>query len=305
MRVVFVGRNRVPWRCQVLYIVTFGIWRRLWLYRVSREIDGHDALGTNHRLEAALLCLPIVGPSIVAARVATRARAMLTGSPVAFGHGGAVYLATWVPIVGNLFYIGWVQSRLNRFWAHESAHPEHGVDIDLKLDDDPLFVAELGAAVRPSYFPGSRFDRKRDERRAALQRRAQAWDEVRRERSAVRSAGGSTPVLPWRRLNLPPTRMLHITCGRCEAKFDVTQDPFQDTPILCPKCGLNEVMPSLHSDPLQRPDQGAIATLRIDCPQCKVRFSTVRNLHGPTPIVCPSCGRKDVMHARIDSALSR
>ena len=295
MRVVFVGRDRVVWRQVVLSLLTLGIYRRVWLYRVNKELDGHEALGLKHPLNALLLCLPILGPAFVAYQTAHRAAPMLLGGDVRYGKPTLVWLSVLVPVLGNLVYMGWTQSRLNRFWAHERAHPEHGVEIDVRLDDDPAFLIEMGKAVRESYHPGSRFDQRKLARREAFERRRESYDSIRQERAAVRAAGGSTPLLPWMRPRLPEARILHVTCGRCETRFDVTQDPLVDTPVVCPSCKLTEVLPSLRGDPLRGTEQAAVPTLKARCPVCKTEFTGVRNLHGPTVLHCPKCGREDVL----------
>ncbi len=296
MRVVFVGQTRTVWKALILYLVTFGIWRRVWLYRVNKELDGHEALGLRHTLNVVLLCLPVIGPSIVTAQTAVRTGRMLSGSGIPYGMPWLVYLATWVPIAGNLFFISWEQGRLNRFWAQERQHPEHGIEVDVQLDNDPAFLIELGRAVKESYHPGSRFDQNKLKRRESWQRRAQAMGDIRQERAAVRAAGGSTPVLPFLRPRLPELRLLKITCGRCATPFEVTQDPMYDTPLVCPKCGLDEVLPALRGDPL-RPQSAAVPVLKATCPQCKTKFTGVRSLVGPTRLTCPQCGRAETLPA--------
>lgn len=297
MRVVFVGQTRTIWKALVLYLVTFGIWRRVWLYRVNKELDGHEALGLNHRFHVVLLCLPLIGPTIVTAQTAGRTGRMLTGSGIPYGIPAVVYLATWIPLLGNLFFIAWQQTRLNRFWAHERAHPEHGIEVDVKLDDDPAFLVELAQAVKDSYHPGSRFDSGKAARREAMQRRMQSLAEIRQERAAVRAAGGSTPVLPFLRPKLPSLRVLKVTCGRCAVAFEVAQDPLHDTPLVCPSCGLQEVLPALRSDALRKPETAAVPVLKVKCPQCKTAFTGVRNLRGPTRLTCPKCGRAETLAA--------
>lgn len=297
MRVVFLGQDRRVWKGLLLYLITFGIWRRVWLYRVNKELDGHDALGLRHGLTVFLLCLPVLGPTIVTAQTAGRTHRMLTGSPVSYGPPVLVYLATWVPILGNLVFIAWQQSRLNRFWAHERAHPEHGVEIDVRLEDDPAFLVELAQAVRDSYHPGSRFDARKNARRERMARRVAAYASIRQERAAVRAAGGSTPVLPFLRPRLPDVRQLNVTCGRCQTRFAVTQDPLRDTPLVCPKCGLNEVLPAVGSDPLRQRESAAVPVLRATCPSCKASFTGVRALKGPTLLTCPQCGRAETLPA--------
>jgi hypothetical protein len=106
VRVVFVGRDRVVWRQVVLSLLTFGIYRRVWLHRVNKEVDGHEALGLNHPLNAVLLCLPILGPIVVAYQTAGRVGPMVGLGGVRYGKPGLVWASTLVPIVGNLFYAG-------------------------------------------------------------------------------------------------------------------------------------------------------------------------------------------------------
>ncbi|HUR61571.1 MAG TPA: hypothetical protein VM286_04325 [Candidatus Thermoplasmatota archaeon] len=297
MQVVFVGRNRVVWRRLLLYVVTLGISRRIWLYRVNKELDGHEALALRHGLNLFLLCLPLVGPSIVTFQTARRTRAMLAGSGIPYGDPTLVWAATLVPILGNLFFIAWEQTRLNRFWVQERGNTAHGIEVDLDLSKDPGFVVELGRALRESYYAGSRFDVRKNARKARWQARTANVKLARQERVAVRAAGGSTPVLPWRRPERPALRLLHITCGRCAHAFDVTQDPTVETPVVCPNCELTEVLPSLRADPLAKPQAAQVAAVKVQCPQCETRFSVVRNLAGPTPLACPSCGRADELPA--------
>jgi predicted nucleic acid-binding Zn ribbon protein len=297
VRVVFVGRNRVIWRRLLLYVVTLGISRRVWLYRINKELDGHEALALRHGLNLFLLCLPVVGPTVVTFQTARRTRLMLAGSGIPYGPAPLVWAATLVPILGNLFFIAWEQSRLNRFWAQERGSTAHGIEVDIDLSQDPGFVVELGRAMRESYYAASRFDTRKNARRARWQARAERLRTARAARLAVREAGGSTPVLPWLHPKRPALRVLHITCGRCQAAFDVNQDPTVDTPVVCPNCGLTEVLPSLRADPLALRQPATIPTLKVACPQCGTKFQVVRNLHGPTPIKCPACGRADELPA--------
>ncbi len=297
MRVVFVGRQRVVWKRLLLYLATFGITRRVWLYRIEKELDGHQALALRHKLNVALLCLPILGPSFVTARAAKHTGTMLKGSGFAYGPWFLVYMATWVPILGNLFFIGWTQDRLNKFWVEERKHPEHGVEIDLDLSDDPKFLVELQEALKDSMEAGSRFDRAKARRRERIQGVRARWDAVQEERLAVRAAGGSTPVRPWKRPERPAKRKMHVTCGQCANRFDVVHDPVTETVLHCPKCGLHEVLPGLASDPFAPKEKAAYAVVKAQCPDCATAFETQRVLDGPTPLVCPGCGRADELPA--------
>jgi DNA-directed RNA polymerase subunit RPC12/RpoP len=296
VRVVFVGRDRPVWKCLVLYIVTFGIWRRIWLYRVNKELDGHQALGLRHGWNAFLACLPVGGPAYLTFQTARRTKPMLEGS-VKYGPWPIHAFSFLIPVLGTAAFIAWTQSRLNLFWPLERKDPKHGIDIDVGLEKDPAFLVEIGAALRESYHPGSRFDQRKKSRKEAFARRRAVFEDIRRERAAVRAAGGSTPLWPLARPKRPQHRLLHVTCGRCETRFDVEQDPAADTPIVCPKCGQTEVLPSLHSDPLATPDAGKVPTIKVGCSKCKTRFNAVRNLYGPTRLTCPNCGRTDTLPA--------
>ncbi|MEK6985602.1 MAG: hypothetical protein AABX89_04385 [Candidatus Thermoplasmatota archaeon] len=297
MRVVFVGQTRAAWKRVVLYLITFGIARRTWLYRVNKELDGHDALGLNHRLNLFLLCLPVGGPTVVTLFTARRAQAMLAGSGIRHGNGVLLWVATLVPILGNCFYIAWEQSRLNRYWAAERASVGHGIEIDVELSNDPAFLIELGEALKQSRYAGSRFDEGRERRKANRAARRATYASIRDDRAAVRAAGGSTPILPWLRPDAPAPRTLHITCGRCRTAFDVAQDPTVETRILCPNCSLSEVIPSLSADTLAPTTPDQLPILRVGCPNCGTKFSTPRSLTGATTLTCPACGRSDTLAA--------
>lgn len=298
MRVVFVGRDRRVWPRLLAYVFTLGISRRVWLHRINKELDGHEALGLDHRINAALLSFPVVTPSIVTAQTAARTARMLTGSGIPYGPAPLVYLATWVPILGNLFFISWQQSRLNRFWKHEREHPEHGFEVELDLSNDPAFVAELQRALKESYHAGSRFDRAKERKDEKKAERREAWQAIQAERARVRAAGGSTPVLPWRRPQCPAPRRLDITCGRCEHRFHVERDPFAETVLHCPNCGLHEVLPSLRGDDLAPKEPAVYPVVRVTCPDCGTVSSHQRDPRSETPVACPRCGHAETLGPR-------
>jgi DNA-directed RNA polymerase subunit RPC12/RpoP len=296
VRVVFVGKDRPVGREVAFALLTLGIHRRVWLYRANREVDGHEALGLRHWANAALLVLPVLGPAIVQWLTAKRVARMLAGSPVHYGPPRWVALAGLLPLVGTiLFFLPWTQVRLNRFWAHERARQGTGVEVDVDVGSDPRFLVEMGRALKESYVAGSRFEAKRRAKERAWAAKVARFERLRAERRAVRDAGGSVPLVPWRMPRRPPVRLLHVTCGQCQWRFDVRRDPAADTPVVCPKCGLAEVLPSLHSDPLRGAVPAAIPRLAVDCPKCKGRFHAVHDLHHPTELRCPHCGHAETM----------
>lgn len=317
MKVVFLGRSRILWRQAILQLVTVGIYRRVWLYRINKEVDGHQALGLNHRLHAAALgaaalgvatlllqlgvlgyvlaALCLVPTSVVQLFTARRTAAMLEGSSVRYPAPTWIWAGSLVPILGGFFFLAWEQTRLNQFWAYERAHPGRGLEVDVEASSDPRFLVELDLARRESYYAGSRFERRKKARRARWSARLGAWSAVQAERKAVREAGGSTPFLPFLRPTRPRHVSLNVTCGRCSTHFGLERDPAAETPIVCPKCGLAEVIPALWENPLARPEPAAVPTVQARCPTCQTEFNAVRNLFGPTQIVCPKCGRTETL----------
>ncbi|MES2155900.1 MAG: hypothetical protein V4510_12265 [bacterium] len=319
MRVVFLGRSRILWRQLVLQAVTLGIYRRRWLFAINKEVDGHEALGLNHRANAAMLWLAALGAvfllgagslhlgvmgyvlgalclaptSILQLWTARRTAAMVAPSDVRYGNATAIWVATLVPILGGFFFIIWEQGRLNRFWSYERAHPGHGMEVDVELGSDPRFLVALDRARKESYYAGSRFERRKTERKARWTARLSWWSDLQAERKAVREAGGSTPFLPFLRPHRPRLMRLDVTCGRCATHFDLQRDPAAETAILCPKCGLAEVLPALWENPLAKPERAAVASVRARCPKCQTKFNAVRNLFGPTVLLCPNCGRRE------------
>lgn len=299
MRVVFVGRQRTPWRLPIWYILTFGIYRRVWLYKVNKELDGHAALGLSHRLNLFLLILPILGPTIVTYQTTKRLNTDLhSGADLKYGPTWALWLGTLlVPIVGPASHMAWSQDRLNHYWDYERDNPEHGIELDPGLEKDKRFVVEMQKAREASFAAGSRFDRKREARLARWKRVGGDWKVVQEERRQVRAAGGSTPLLPWLRPRRPEGRHLRVTCGRCDTGFTADMDPFAETPLLCPRCGLHEVLPSLRGDPLRDPEHAGFAALEVDCPKCKTHFHAMRDLYDKTVVQCHECGHKETLPA--------
>jgi len=250
VQVVFVGRNRVVWKRVLLFVVTLGITRRIWLYRVNKEIDGHAALGLNHRLHIALLCVPILGPLWVQAGTAFRIdRNLHNGAGVKFGPPLALGAVGFVPILGNGFFLGWVQSRLNAYWAYEREHPSHGIDIDAGLQEDKKFLVAIEKARRESYHAGSRFDRRKHERQERWRGRIAHLETVGEERKQARAEGGTTPLLPWQRPQALERRTLSITCA-CGNKFQRTTAWQEDLELVCPKCGRKEVLAGVFGHPV-------------------------------------------------------
>lgn len=290
VRVVFVGKDRVVWKRVLYYVLSFGITRRIWLYRLNKELDGHAALGTNHNLNKVLLILPIIGPFIVQCQTTKRINNDLhTDQPLAYGPTWALCLLGLVPIIGNGFYIGWTQDRMNRYWRFEKDNMEHGIDIDVGLQEDRKFLIELEKARKESYQAGSRFDRKARLREERWRAKVDGLEEIRREREEVRAKGGSTPVLPWKRPTPIPKTVLKITC-KCGHAFQRQRDPYHPTEIRCPKCDAVEVLPAEYGG-------GGVVerVVDVECPQCNAAFRAKGPEDEPLDIVCPDCGLEETL----------
>ncbi len=303
VRVVFIGQERVLWKRLVLYVVTFGIYRRIWLYRIQKELDGHEALAINHRLNVGLLVLPIIGPSIVTARTARFTRDMLLGANMRYGPWILIYLATWIPIAGNLFFMGWTQDKLNRFWRNERISPSDTIEVDVEVKGDAAFRKRLAAAEQVSRRVASKYEKKkRIDVRGWIARFFEYAAKVGQERRDVRERGGSVPILPLLRPQRPPLRILDVSCGRCNTEFQARSDPTRETVLLCPRCGMEEILPSTHHDALEGEDPVAVPTLEVDCPKCNTHFHALHDLHGPTVLRCPECGLEETLRAGTRSA---
>ncbi len=296
MRFVFVGRTRTVWKRLLAYLYTFGISRRVWLDRINHEVDGHEALHLNHGLNRTLLVLPIIGPTIVQFQTARRIDAMVADSPVQYGNPAAIWAASLFPVLGNLWFIGWTQTKLNAFWAHAVTDPKRGMEISVDLSD-PSVQEELAEARERSRKAGSRQDDRREQRRERWARRRHDWAVARDERIAVREAGGSTPILPWQRPKRPPRVRLDVVCTECQTRFNVDRNPLGETVLDCPKCDNLEILPGPRNEPAAGKEPVAVSRVSVDCPQCKTHFKATRHLHEPTSLKCPSCGLEDQLPA--------
>lgn len=299
MRIVVVGRRRSLWGLTLTNLLTLGIRRRVWLVKVNKEMDAHAQLLLNIPLHIVLAILPIVGPFVLsrwtASRIAEIYRPLGEDSPK---HGSMAWswLLCFVPFLGTTAHMGIAQDRLNRYWPISEEKGLGAVDLSLRNPSDG-YDQRLEVALEKSRKAGSRESTGLDKRKEQLERKREEFQVIQKERRRVRDLGGSTPVLPWKRPTLEPARHLRITCGRCELKFEQDQDPYADTPVVCPRCGLEEVMPGFASDRIDRKEHVATPAVKVSCPDCKTDFHAVRNLVGPTALRCYECGREDVLPA--------
>ena len=128
--------------------------------------------------------------------------------------------------------------------AVRADNPQHGIDIDVGLEEDKDYLVKLEKARQQSYEAGSRFDRRKRERQERWRARIAPLETIGEERRQVREQGGSTPILPWRRPQPLERRLLHVTC-QCEHKFDVETDWREQVTITCPSCKREETLRGL------------------------------------------------------------
>jgi DNA-directed RNA polymerase subunit RPC12/RpoP len=276
------GRQRILWQVILWYVLTLGIYRRIWLYKVNKEVDGHAGLGFNHRTTLWLLLLPFIGPSIVTWHTANRINSYLyTDKDLQYGPTWGLWAATLIPILGNGAFLGWTQTRLNHFWIAEKSNQKLAIDITHGLDNDPAFKARLTRA--------------RSEKAGARANERPSMRDVKAERERVRALGGTTPINPWKRPKGEALRHMHIECGECFTNFEVQRNPFEPTPIVCTKCGTTDILPSLRGESRAPPEGALVPTLKATCPQCSTKFYAVRDLDADTHIVCPKCAHHGVV----------
>lgn len=113
---IFVGRRRHPVKILVYQLLTLGVYGRVYLYKVLRELDGHEALFLDRRPYIFLLVLPFVGPFLVKRRVATLVEDLLHHDVTGPAYRRSRVVAkAWVPLV-PLYHLG-IQKHLNHHWS--------------------------------------------------------------------------------------------------------------------------------------------------------------------------------------------
>lgn len=113
----FEGVPRNPVTVALKNILTLGIHTKVWLYRINREMDGHEGFHLNLRLLGVMVALPFITPIIVKFQTVRRLNKMVahqTTVPILRSR----YLGwiSLVPVVGQAIYSGWVQGTLNKHW---------------------------------------------------------------------------------------------------------------------------------------------------------------------------------------------
>lgn len=123
---IFLGRQRHPLKILLFQLLTLGIYGRVYLYKILREFDGHEALFLDRRPYIPLLILPFVGPLIVKQKV-TAIAADLIHHDVTTPRfkPGRLRLLAWLPLV-PLFHME-LQRVLNHHWGM------HGKELELEL----------------------------------------------------------------------------------------------------------------------------------------------------------------------------
>lgn len=123
---IFLGRQRHPLKILLFQLLTLGIYGRVYLYKILREFDGHEALFLDRRPYIPLLILPFVGPLLVKRKV-TSILTDLAHHDVATPRfkPGRLSLLAWIPLV-PLFHME-LQRVLNHHWSM------HRKELELEL----------------------------------------------------------------------------------------------------------------------------------------------------------------------------
>lgn len=123
---IFLGRQRPPWKLVLFQLLTLGIYGRVYLYKILREFDGHEALFLDRRPYIPLLILPFIGPLFVKRKV--------TNILVDLAHHDVttprfrpkkLNLLAWVPLA-PLYHLE-LQRLLNHHWNM------HRKEVELEL----------------------------------------------------------------------------------------------------------------------------------------------------------------------------
>src|SRR5687768_17664070 len=113
---IFLGRQRHPLKILLFQLLTLGIYGRVYLYKILREFDGHEALFLDRRPYIPLLILPFVGPLLVKRKI--------TGILLDLAHHDVttprlrprrLRLFAWIPLA-PLFHME-LQRVLNHHWS--------------------------------------------------------------------------------------------------------------------------------------------------------------------------------------------
>jgi colicin import membrane protein len=122
---LFLGRQRQPWKLLLFQLLTLGIYGRVYLYKVMREFDGHEALFLDRRPYILLLILPFVGPLLVKRKIAGIAEDAIHHDVTTprFSRRKLTWFA-WIPLA-PLFHME-LQRILNHHWGM------HAKEVDVE-----------------------------------------------------------------------------------------------------------------------------------------------------------------------------
>lgn len=113
----FEGVPRRPLAVALKNILTLGIHTKVWLYRINREMDGHEGFHIDFRWLTTMVVLPILTPIVVKFQTARRMDQMVSHQlTLARIRPRVLGWISVVPVLGSGFYAYWVQHTLNRHW---------------------------------------------------------------------------------------------------------------------------------------------------------------------------------------------
>jgi len=135
-----LGRQRHPLKILLFQLLTLGIYGRVYLYKILREFDGHEALFLDRRPYIPLLILPFVGPLLVKRKI-TAILVDLIHHDVTTPRfkPRRLGLFAWIPFV-PLFHMD-LQRVLNHHWSM------HRKELELELKRTQLATLERSRAA--------------------------------------------------------------------------------------------------------------------------------------------------------------
>lgn len=236
---VYVGRRRNPVWLVVWQFLTLGVYGRVWLYKLLREFDGHEALFMDRRPYLLLLILPFVGPFLVKRRITVLLGDLVHHDVTASHHRpGRLTAAALVPLL-PLFHV-LVQRSLNHHWKMHTKETE----LQLKREEveslrhrarSPDQVRQVKSLEAEAQRRARELE---DLRNAALALREAERVRRRAEAEMRRSGGRAGPlgmvrkILPSSalRASLSTLRRLRPKAGKIRGAPEAAQEPEPESP---------------------------------------------------------------------------
>jgi predicted RNA-binding Zn-ribbon protein involved in translation (DUF1610 family) len=198
-----LGLPRNPLGVAFKDVLTLGIYGKVWLVRINREMDGHERFRLNFAKLWILVLLPLITPLIVKWQTLHRLdKALRHQVTLAPPNPKLLWLVSLVPILGTVVWVSWTQSLLNRHWLWHKR--------DERIEAKTLRIAQLRplaaeAKVRAKIATLETEVRDLEAQREKELAAAESKRRVRDEKRAAKPKRSLIPVKLGRRKKEPPS----------------------------------------------------------------------------------------------------